>query len=262
MIKTAFAGLLLVPVFIILQPNQKAGAMEISLATDLTTTHTQLLAVATFPAPELVEKSAAVQEAVKPRPQPETYTVSDHDSLVKIAEKYETTWKRIFDKNLSVSHPDLINPGDVLVIPDETETLAERTLPDSQKLTPFTSPAKKSITRTAVARPAAAPRPITASTSSGNGYVAGYCTWYVKNRRPSLPNNLGNADTWVSRAAALGMATGSVPRAGAVGQRGMHVVYVESVNTDGTVNISEMNHKGLYVISHRTLPANYFMYIY
>ena len=77
-----------------------------------------------------------------------------------------------------------------------------------------------------------------------------------------MPNNLGNANTWVARAAAQGMATGSTPRAGAVGQQGMHVVYVESVNGDGTVTISEMNHVGWNVVNQRTVPASNFQYIY
>src|SRR5690606_14498577 len=93
------------------------------------------------------------------------------------------------------------------------------------------------------------------ASAAGNRYVPGYCTWYVKNMRPDLPNNLGNADTWVSRAAAQGLPTGSTPRAGAVGQRGMHVVYIKSVNGDGSVNITEMNHKGLWVVTERTLPG-------
>jgi surface antigen len=120
-----------------------------------------------------------------------------------------------------------------------------------------TQPSARAKT-TAVAKSTPAPR----GSSSGNLYVPGYCTWYVKNQRPDLPNNLGNAATWVSRAAAQGIPTGSTPQAGAVGQRGNHVVYVKSVNSDGSVNISEMNHKGLYVITHRTLPGNYFQYVY
>lgn len=88
--------------------------------------------------------------------------------------------------------------------------------------------------------------------SSGNTYFAGNCTWYAKSMRPDLPNNLGNADTWTSRAAAQGIPTGYVPRAGAVGQYGMHVVYVTSVNADGTFNLSEMNYKGYGVVSTRS----------
>lgn len=88
--------------------------------------------------------------------------------------------------------------------------------------------------------------------SSGNTYTAGNCTWYAKSMRPDLPNNLGNANTWASRALAQGIPVGLVPRAGAVGQLGMHVVYVTGVNPDGTFNLSEMNRRGLYIVSTRS----------
>lgn len=95
-----------------------------------------------------------------------------------------------------------------------------------------------------------------------NTYSFGNCTWYAKHRRPDLPNSLGNAGTWFNRARALGIATGSTPKVGAIGQRNNHVVFVEQVNQDGSVFISEMNRKGLNIISTRTIPADYFLYIY
>lgn len=98
---------------------------------------------------------------------------------------------------------------------------------------------------------------------AGNGYAPGYCTWYAKNKRPDLPNNLGNANTWYSNAAAMGLPVGTTPRVGAIGQAvgQMHVVYVEAVNGD-TVTISEMNYGGLYRMNTRTVPASNFVYIY
>jgi surface antigen len=104
-------------------------------------------------------------------------------------------------------------------------------------------------------------------TDPSNNYVWGQCTWYAKDRRPDLPNNLGNANTWYSQAAAEGIAVGSEPKAGAVGattEGGYgHVVYVESVNDDGTVNISEMNYAGgVGVVHARSTPASEFTYIY
>ena len=121
------------------------------------------------------------------------------------------------------------------------------------------APAQRATTP---ARPAAtAPRGAT----SGNLYSYGYCTWYVKNRRPDLPNNLGNADTWLSRARAQGYATGSTPRVGAVAYAltgYMHVAYVTAVHGNGTVTVSEMNFKGWNVTSTRTVPASQFAYIY
>lgn len=102
--------------------------------------------------------------------------------------------------------------------------------------------------------------------SAGNGYDYGWCTWYVKERRPDLPNNLGNANTWFARAQAQGLPVGYTPRAGAVGQTSGgslgHVVYVERVNGDGTIYISEMNYQGWGVKSFRTANASEFRYIY
>lgn len=100
------------------------------------------------------------------------------------------------------------------------------------------------------------------SSFPGNGYDWGNCTWYVKNKRPDLPNNLGNAGSWAYSAQSHGIPTGSTPKIGAVGESGGHVVYIEKVNPDGTVGFSEMNFAGLGVVTHRTLPASSFHYIY
>lgn len=183
-----------------------------------------------------------------------------NDSLSKIAETYGTTWKRLFDKNVAISNPDLLIIGNELIVPAAEETLVERPLPEPPQ--PVATPIQPAGRRATAPAVKAAATPQVPGSSIGNRYTAGYCTWYVKNMRPSLPNNLGNASSWVANATAQGMATGSAPRVGAVGQRGNHVVYVEAVNGDGTVNISEMNHKGLYVRTERTLPASYFTYIY
>lgn len=98
----------------------------------------------------------------------------------------------------------------------------------------------------------------------GNTYMPGQCTWYAKSRRPDLPNNLGNADTWASRAKKQGWEVSLIPKKGAIGQvKGrMHVVYVEKVLPKGKVLISEMNYAGPY--SKRTIikPASKYIYIY
>lgn len=106
-----------------------------------------------------------------------------------------------------------------------------------------------------------------ASDSSGNTYAPGNCTWYAKSRRPDLPNSLGNANTWYSRAAALGWNVGSAPKKGAVGVSTSgwlgHVVYVEGVSLDGqSATISEMNYGGLYSMNTRTVHFSEFKYIY
>lgn len=103
--------------------------------------------------------------------------------------------------------------------------------------------------------------------SAGNTYAAGNCTWYAKSRRPDLPNNLGNANTWYSRAAAQGWNVGSTAKKGAVGVDTSgwlgHVVYVEGMSIDGQwVTISEMNYRGLYSMNTRTVHYTEFKYIY
>lgn len=112
--------------------------------------------------------------------------------------------------------------------------------------------------------PAPISHPVTDPT---NSYVWGQCTWYAKNKRPDLSNNLGNANTWYTIAASEGVAVGTEPRVGAIGATTEgyygHVVYVESINADGTVNISEMNYAGgVGVIHYRTVMPGEFVYIY
>lgn len=197
------------------------------------------------------KKKEDAQPAVKPVV---NHTVAPGESLIKIASVYNTTWDRLYAKNTQIAQPDVINVNDIIVIPEADEVLPERAVP-------IAAPVAVSTGTGRVAKTSAARTQVRGS-SAGNTYTAGYCTWYAKNRRPDLPNRLGNASAWVSSAAAQGFATGSAPRAGAIGQQGNHVVYVESVNGDGTVTVSEMNYHGLFVISSRTVAASNFRYIY
>ncbi len=110
------------------------------------------------------------------------------------------------------------------------------------------------------------------ATFGGNGYDYGYCTWWAANRRLQagnpIPSNLGNASSWLSRASAAGLNTGRAPRAGAViwtppNDFYGHVGYVESINADGSVNISEMNVAGWNRVSSKRLsPAEAARYSY
>ncbi len=192
------------------------------------------------------------------------HVVAENETLTEIAKKYNIEWKRLYDKNSSLVNPDLLEVGSELLVPSTEEVIAPRELPVPTPKPVVVAAVNKNVAskKSMTSTPPPAQATQSRGSASGNGYVAGYCTWYVKNKRPDLPNNLGNAISWVSRAAAQGLPTGSSPQVGAVGQRGNHVVYVESVNNDGTVTISEMNHKGLYVQTTRTLPATYFSYIY
>lgn len=98
-------------------------------------------------------------------------------------------------------------------------------------------------------------------TSSGNTYPIGQCTQYAKARRPDIPNNLGNADMWYSNLQSMGWSVGTEPRPGAIGQQGMHVVYVEQVKGN-KVYISERNWDYAGSYRERWADASDFLYIY
>ena len=104
-----------------------------------------------------------------------------------------------------------------------------------------------------------------------NGGYFGQCTYYMYNRfaqlgAPIRTTALGNAAEWPANAAAAGYGVSSTPRAGTAivfqgGLGGAHPVYghvgfVERVNADGSLFISEMNVQGVNVISTRTIPAS------
>ncbi len=81
--------------------------------------------------------------------------------------------------------------------------------------------------------------------AKGNRYAYGWCTWYAWSRRPDLPSNMGNARNWANAARRAGFPVNGSPRAGDIFVTGSgafgHVGYVTSVNSNGTVNICDMN---------------------
>lgn len=104
----------------------------------------------------------------------------------------------------------------------------------------------------------------------GGPYVAGQCTQWAWYNRKDLPSNLGNANTWAVRARAAGYTVSRQPVAGAIFQTTSgwygHVGYVEAVNKDGSITVTEMNYnyRTFYVI-RATIPASAvgsFNYIY
>lgn len=89
-----------------------------------------------------------IEEATPEAPLEVIVEVQKGDSLSKIATAHETTWKRLFDANVNIADPNIINPGDKIRIPAAEEVLAERA-----------APAPKPVTKAPVARrsmPAAA----------------------------------------------------------------------------------------------------------
>lgn len=192
-------------------------------------------------------------------------TVQAGDTLSLIATTHNTTVADIVSNN-AISDPNVIEPGLVLQVSSSPQALAG--FSDSLKVAAaaFMAPPAPLPTAQApvVASTYTAPQQVRHASSDGNTYTWGTCTWYVKQQIPSLPNQLGNAGySWLSRAAAYGYATGTAPAPGAIGVESGHVVIVSSVNSNGTVNISEMNYGGgVGVVHTRTTSASTFRYIY
>lgn len=102
---------------------------------------------------------------------------------------------------------------------------------------------------------------------SANGYDYGWCTWHAANRRREIgrpiPSNLGNAISWYYIAKNMGMPVGDTPAAGAVlwharmGGLG-HVAFVESINPDGSIHVSDMNYPIWGHVTYRDVPVSEF----
>lgn len=184
------------------------------------------------------------QEETKPKEVLYTFKLGDNLTALSktpTAEAQGASVDRLYDKNPNITDPDHINVGETIVIPLKDEKLTDRPLPVT---------IEPQLTRVA-GNPASSGVSVNRGGSYRNDMYAGYCTWYAKERRPDLPTGLGNAETWTIRARAMGIPTGTIPRAAAVGQLGNHVVIVESVNPNGTFNLSEMNYVAFNTVSTR-----------
>jgi surface antigen len=232
-----------------------------------------------------VPKAQVVASAFKSNKDIQSYTSVAGDTLSGLAAKFGVTSDSIRWSN-SLPSTDALTPGTKLLIPpvngiiytvktgDTAATLAQKYNANSDLITAFNDGelAGLKVGEQIVIPDATQPVIVAASQGSAaasgvaiygsyNGYDPGYCTWWVAKLRQEagdpVPVNLGNAATWVIRARADGLATGSVPQVGAaavLSTRGEgHVGYVTAVNSDGTFTVSEMNHEGYYVKDVRTL---------
>ncbi|GEP82507.1 CHAP domain-containing protein [Staphylococcus kloosii] len=100
------------------------------------------------------------------------------------------------------------------------------------------------------------------SGSSNNLYTSGQCTYYVYDKvGGKIGSTWGDARNWASAAASSGYTVNNTPKAGSILQSSAgaygHVAYVESVGSNGSVKVSEMNYgHGAGVVSTRTISAS------
>lgn len=106
----------------------------------------------------------------------------------------------------------------------------------------------------------------TSLANNGNQYAFGNCTYYAFDRRNQLGRGIGsywgNANNWAASALSAGFNVNNTPEVGAIFQTGAgdygHVGIVESVNSDGSINVSEMNYNGHFNdVTYRTISNVY-----
>ena len=100
------------------------------------------------------------------------------------------------------------------------------------------------------------------SGSGSNLYASGQCTYYVYDKvGGKIGSTWGDAKNWANAAAQSGYTVDNSPKQGAIMQTSQggfgHVAYVENVNNDGSVKVSEMNYgHGPGVVTSRTISAS------
>lgn len=167
-----------------------------------------------------------------------TYTVQAGDSLSLIAARYGTTYQNIMNLNGLTSF--LIFPGQTLKV--------------SGSATP-TSTSTPTPTNSGYYSPVF---------NHSNLYDWGQCTWHVFNKRQAAGKGIStywwNANAWDDNAARDGYTINNRPAVGSILQTDVgyygHVAYVERVNADGSILVSEMNYSASPgVMTYRTIPA-------
>lgn len=169
-----------------------------------------------------------------------TYTVQAGDSLSSIAARYGTTYQNIMNLNGLTSF--LIFPGQTLKVSGSATTTSTSTPTPTPTNSGYYSPVF----------------------NHSNLYDWGQCTWHVFNKRQAAGKGIStywwNANAWDDNAARDGYTINNRPAVGSILQTDVgyygHVAYVERVNADGSILVSEMNYSASPgVMTYRTIPA-------
>jgi N-acetylmuramoyl-L-alanine amidase len=248
---------------------------------------------------KVIAKTQVVATAASSYLDIKDYTAKEGDTITSIAEDFGITsnsirWSNGLSGNTIAAGTKIVIPpinGVVYTVKsgDTADTLAVRYNSSKQAIIAFNDAevsglvvgrrimipdGVQPVTRTALVGSSGFAWGGYSAVYGGNGYDYGYCTWWAATRRAQIgrpvPSNLGNASTWKILAQRAGLGVGNTPRAGAViwtppRDYYGHVGFVESVNADGSVNISEMNTVGWGRVSRVTLTASQaaaYAYIY
>ncbi len=178
------------------------------------------------------------------------YTVKAGDTIDSIVEKYGSNANEISALNdLEVSG---ISDGMVIVIKDGS-------LPETER-PEYVAPVRRYYTNTNYTYTYLGNASSRTNVSCNRSLGAGQCTTWGWLKRPDLGFIKANANRWDDVARSAGVLVDHSPAAGAIFQTDSgwygHVGYVESVNADGSINVSERNYAGCYGVMFSTIPAS------
>ena len=120
MLSKAFIAAILVAVVSVIVPTSSVHAEKANIK------NIKTLNVAKKTSKPEVKKE--LKPVVKPKPVFKA-VVKEGDTLSVIAVNHATTVDRLYDANEQIANPDVINPGQELVIPSPEEQLPDRALP-------------------------------------------------------------------------------------------------------------------------------------
>lgn len=182
------------------------------------------------------------------------YTVKSGDTIESIAEKYGSNASEIIALNdLEISG---ISEGMRIVV--KGGSLPEKERPE------YVAPVQQTTTYTYTYLGSSSVRQNIEVVGyfydlGGPYYTPGQCTQWAWYKRQDLPL-LGNANAWARNAAAAGYLVNNTPSAGSIIQTTAgwygHVGYVEAVNEDGSIVVTEMNYGIPYRVIRSTIPAS------
>lgn len=99
-----------------------------------------------------------------------------------------------------------------------------------------------------------------------NRECVSYTAYKVAASGRKMPYGFGDANKWPAAARAYGIAVGSTPRVGDVTIRADsnhgHSMYVEAINTDGTISVSQYNSNKTGTFSRDTMSPNGLQFIH
>lgn len=175
------------------------------------------------------------------------HVVKDGDTIDTIAKKYEAEREKIIAFN-ELPADGRIKIGEELIIPDGQKEDPRPVVTPRSLLTQRNYYSSDSATRESSL--------IDNNPKGGHSFPGGQCTWYVAQSK-YVPWG-GNAGTWLYNSRAYGAKTGKTPKKGAIIVTSEswygHVGIVTKVKGD-SVTIREMNYRGPWVASTRTLSA-------